>query len=211
MLGKYHTEKKRYNFIWAGEERANMIRHLVGTGKYILDLGCRDGALAGYFTGENRVVGLDADREALYKCKEALGIDTVWHDVNEALPFEDFSFDVVVAGELLEHVDRPQFLVKEIRRVLKEDGSFVGSTPNALYIKNRLKFLKGDLEEDPFHLHLFSMAALNRLLKAYFSRCSIYPVAGGRNLFAKGVLKKLIRILPSLCAMDFVFYCAGSR
>lgn len=211
ILSQYHRKKGRYNFLYAGEERAKLIRNLVGVGKYVLDLGCRDGTLTKYFIRQNKVVGLDMDKQALSICKDKLGIETVWHDVNEKLPFNDFSFDVVVAAELLEHVYYPSFLVKEIRRILKKDGYFIGSIANALYIKNRLNFLKGDLDIDLFHLHLFSLSSLYYLLNSYFSKYSIFPIAGGRKIYLKFILKELIKIFPSLWAIDFVFSCTGTK
>ncbi len=210
IFSQYHRQKGRYNFLYIGNERANLIRELIGKGKYILDLGCRDGTLAKYFIEGNKVVGLDIDKEALHLCRDGLGIETVWHDANDNLPFQDASFDVVVAAELLEHIYYPPFLLKEIRRVLKNDGYFIGSVPNALYIKNRLKFFKGHLDTDFLELHSFSRSLLNCLLKPYFSKTLIFPISGGRNL-SKIILKKLVKIYPSLWAIDFVFCCAGIK
>lgn len=210
IYSEYHWQKGRYNFIYLGKERADLISSFVGKGKYVLDLGCRDGTLTKYFIEGNRVIGLDIDKEALSMCKEKLGIETVWHDVNEILPFENSSFDVVVAAELLDHIYYPPFLIKEIRRILKKNGYFIGSVPNALYIKNRLKFLKGYIDTDLLCLHLFSLSTLNCLLNSYFSKYSIFPIAGGRNL-SKFILRRLVKTFPSLCAIDFVFSCTGVR
>ncbi len=102
------------------------------------------------------------------------------------------------------------FLIKEIKRVLKKDGYFIGSVPNALYIKNRLNSLRGHLDIELFHVHLYSLNSLNDLLEQYFYKTSIFPIAGGRNL-AKFILRGLIKFFPSLCAIDFVFSCAGIK
>ena len=64
----------------------------------MLDLGCRDGALTSAYVEGNTVVGADIDQVALARA-EKLGIETRWADLDEPLPFEDASFDVVVAGE----------------------------------------------------------------------------------------------------------------
>ena len=45
------------------------------------------------------------------------------------LPFEKESFDYVVAGEVLEHLDHPNQFIKEVCRVLKKGGTFAISTP----------------------------------------------------------------------------------
>ena len=59
------------------------------------------------------------------------GIETLHGNVEDELPFDAGSFDVVVAGEMLEHVRAPEEVVAEVRRVLRPRGTFVGSVPNA--------------------------------------------------------------------------------
>jgi SAM-dependent methyltransferase len=62
------------------------------------------------------------------------------------LPFEDSSFDVIIADYVLEHIDDPAFFHKEIDRLLKPGGLFAARTPHkfsyvaiaAMLIKNRL-------------------------------------------------------------------------
>ena len=128
----------------------------IGRGKRVLDLGCRSGALTRHFLDGNSVVGLDVDAAALEKAR-ALGIEPVQANVEEPLPFEDASFDAVVAGELFEHLRFPDALVAEIERVLRPGGVLVGSVPNAFRLQSRLRFLRGrPPEDDPTHLRMFS-------------------------------------------------------
>lgn len=51
----------------------------------------------------------------------------------EKLPFKDNSFDTVIAGEVIEHVENPSFLLREINRVLEDKGKLIISTPHACY------------------------------------------------------------------------------
>ena len=89
-------------------------------------------------------------------------------NVEEPLPFEDASFDAVVAGELFEHLQFPDALVAEIRRVLRPRASLVGSVPNAFRMQSRLRFLRGSPpEDDPTHLRMFSPDAMRALLGAF--------------------------------------------
>ena len=131
----------------------------------MLDLGCRSGALTQHFLDGNSVVGLDVDAAALEKAA-ALGIEPVQANVEEPLPFDDASFDAVVAGELFEHLQFPDALVAEIRRVLRPGGVLVGSVPNAFRVQSRLRFLRGRApEDDPTHLRMFSPDAIRALAR----------------------------------------------
>lgn len=161
----HHETRRSPDFVFGGEERAAIFREWVGgPGRRILDLGCRYGALTRAYTEGNSVVGMDVDHEALAEAAK-LGIETRHGDATEPLPFEDASFDVVVCGELLEHLPWPGQTVAEAHRVLKPGGWFVGSVPNAYRVKNRLVFLLGrPPETDPTHLHMFSPDALRALL-----------------------------------------------
>jgi SAM-dependent methyltransferase len=165
---EHHRRFRGRDFVFGGEERAELFRRYVGgPGRRVLDLGCRYGALTRAYAPGNDVVGVDVDREALAEAA-TLGIETRWADVDEPLPFDDASFDVVVAGELLEHVRDPERLVGEVRRVLRPGGRFVASVPNAFRLKNRLRFLLGRKpEDDPTHLHMFSPADVRSLLGGF--------------------------------------------
>ena len=159
----------RREFVFGADDRAGLIASLVGgPGLRVLDLGCRTGALTQHYATGNSVVGVDVDRSALEQAVERLGIETVWADVEEELPFPDATFDVVVAGELLEHLADPRAAVSHVRRVLKPGGRFVGSVPNAFRLKSRLRYLAGrHPETDATHLQLFTPAALRRLLDVF--------------------------------------------
>ena len=165
---EHHRERRTPDFVYGGEERASLFRDLVGgPGRRVLDLGCRYGALTRAYVAGNEVVGVDVDREALAEAAK-LGIETRWADVEQPLDFPDASFDVVVAGELLEHLRDPDAVVAEARRVLRPGGRLVGSVPNAYRVKNRLRFLLGRApEQDPTHLHMFAPAHVRALLSGW--------------------------------------------
>jgi 2-polyprenyl-3-methyl-5-hydroxy-6-metoxy-1,4-benzoquinol methylase len=190
----HNREERGRGFIYARPERTALFREYVGgPGRRVLDLGCRDGALSSTYLDGNEVVGVDVDREALAHA-ETLGLTTQWGDLDEPLAIEDASFDVVVAGELLEHIRTPQALIDEARRVLRPGGTLVGSTPNGFRLKNRLRFAAGrHPEQDPTHLHLFRPDDIGGLLSA-FEQVRLHFVAG-----------RLVRLQPRLFANVIVF------
>jgi SAM-dependent methyltransferase len=191
---EHNRSERGAGFVFARPEREALFRRYVGgPGRRVLDLGCRDGALTQAYVEGNDIVGVDADREALDEAGK-LGIETRWADLDQALEFADASFDVVVAGELLEHLRDPERLVAEIRRVLRPDGTFVASVPNAYRLKGRLLFLFGrPPENDPTHLQMFSGADVRSLL-AGFDQPQLHFVAG-----------RLVPLHPRLFANDIVF------
>jgi SAM-dependent methyltransferase len=197
-LSRRYAEHNRLErgagFVFAGSERVELFRRYVGgPGRRVLDLGCRDGALTREYAGGNEVVGVDADREALAEA-EKLGIETHWADLDQPLPFEDESFDAVVAGELLEHLRDPQRAVAEAGRVLRPGGVFVASVPNVYRLKNRLRFLVGrEPDDDPTHLHMFSPDDVRGLLSG-FDETRIHFIAS-----------RLVRLHPPWFANDIVF------
>jgi len=190
---KHHRERRDQGDFVFVPERIPVFQAAIGRGKRVLDLGCRSGALTRHFLDGNEVVGLDVDAAALAKA-EALGITPVQADVEDPLPFGDESFDAVVAGELLEHLQFPDALVDEIRRVLRPGGVAVGSVPNAFRVQSRLRFLLGrPPEDDPTHLRMFSPGAMQELLAGFEDVRLDY--VGGRYR----------RLHPRLFARDLVF------
>lgn len=131
----------RGNVTWVGEldERLSAMTDIVvaHSPNRVLDIGCGHGIL------------LDALAARLPAHAQLVGVDAVpppqgarWHgvtaDIAGRLPFADGSFDVVIAGEVIEHVPHPDLMLTEIRRVLVPSGRLVLSTPNIVGWANRV-------------------------------------------------------------------------
>ena len=205
-----HHSRGKYDYLYGGEDRKDLFIKLVGTGKRVLEVGCRAGNLTQHFAPGNQVVGVDIDRAALKLFTERLGCPGHWVDVDEEpLPFPDQTFEVVVFSEVMEHVRFPQKALGEIRRVLKPTGRLLGSVPNSYRLRNRLRFLMGrQYESDPSHLRQYSHEILRRELEAHFRAVEIHPVSGhllGGGSTGIPVFPWLPFRVRALFALDLIF------
>jgi len=110
-------------------------------GKRILDMGCSQGIISLLLAREGfHCVGIDREKSAigyaldeLEKEEEAVR-KKVEFKVGDAaeLWFEDGSFDTVILGEILEHLNHPERILKEAKRVLKQDGLAIITVPFGL-------------------------------------------------------------------------------
>ena len=110
---------------WIAQARARHVPLPGGDDALLLDLACGAGLLAPHVRGY-RHVGLDLSAAALSQARDH-GVAGVRGDVLR-LPFADQVADVVVAGEVLEHVADPARLVREACRVLRPGGTLVLDT-----------------------------------------------------------------------------------
>ncbi|GAG07765.1 unnamed protein product, partial [marine sediment metagenome] len=89
-------------------------------------------------------------------------------DCEKHLPFDDKFFDIVWAGDVIEHIRFTDVFVNEINRVLKLGGIFVLSTPMHNRFKNVLislcNFEKHFDPEFP-HLRFYSLRSLTSTLE----------------------------------------------
>lgn len=163
-----------------------LLREALGdlAGRRVLDLGCCRGLLLERFRAYPRVelVGLEIDPEEAGRA-ERRGLRPVRHHINRfegermvaRLPFADASADVVLAGEILEHIVDTEGFLREIGRVLAPGGAVCLTTPNILWWKHRLALLAGRYPDaldyrlqygDDFgHVRLFGPEQLRSLLE----------------------------------------------
>jgi SAM-dependent methyltransferase len=213
-LYEHHHSEGKYDFLCGEEDRKDLLVRLIGSGHRILDIGCRAGNLTQYYCTGNDVVGVDVDRRSLEVCRQRLGIECHWIDIDsEPLPFPDQDFDMVIFTEVMEHLRFPQKALEEIRRVLKDSGRLIGSVPNAFRLRSRWKFLWGKpIENDPTHLHLYSRQLLYETLRAHFNRIRIFGVSGhllGGGKYGLPVYAWLPRRIKFLFCSNLVFEVSG--
>jgi 2-polyprenyl-3-methyl-5-hydroxy-6-metoxy-1,4-benzoquinol methylase len=172
-------DKKKAAFF--NEQFADFVRRRSAEGAAELmgmDLGCRGGAMTRQLCPQIRWHGVDIDRNAIQLANES-GIPCCEMEITTAIDFRDQSFDVVVLTEVLEHLPFPTISIREIRRILKPGGAFLGSVPLDYHLHRRWSVMRGNrLTGDPTHLHHFSFQELDDLLCQHFQQVCYRPLRG---------------------------------
>lgn len=196
----HHAAKRGEGFVLLGDQRGTFLRAVVGKGKRVVDIGCRDGSLTAYYAQGNDVLGLDIDSHALARAKETLGIKTKVVDLNGDWSVPLHSVDVVVAAEVVEHLYYPEIIFEKAQMILTPQGTFVGTVPNAFSVKNRIRYLfkqkQGTPMADPTHINHFTVVELKNLLSRYFIDVEV----GGMGRF-----RWLSKHFPQLFAFNLWF------
>lgn len=156
------------------QHAVNALRPDVAT---LLDVGCRDGKLRSYLPSSIRYVGVDLfPGDAVTKVC----------NIEQGLPYEEASFDAVVALDVLEHTENIWFAFEEIARVSRRQIIVV--LPNIYHWFLRLRFLLG-LEMDKYRLSPTLVQDRHRWLTSYDSaRLFCYSMAQRHGLIVSEVL-----------------------
>lgn len=95
----------------------------------LLDIGCGYGHLLGRFAGRYRLFGVDLSPHAAAEAQRRLPDAAILTaDIVRGFPFED-AFDVVLAINVIEHLDDPRSAVGAISRALVPGGICVAHLP----------------------------------------------------------------------------------
>jgi len=167
---------KTLDAVLAKDIRVKKMIELVGTGKRVLDLGCFSGyVMEKLIQNKNIVEGGDSNSKFVIHCVRK-GLDVSFCDCERRLSFDTSSFDVVIAGELIEHIYDTDKFLDECNRVLKSGGELIITTPNMGFWKHRLKLLLG--LNMPFeygrdagffigHIRYFNLASFKRAISGH--------------------------------------------
>jgi 2-polyprenyl-3-methyl-5-hydroxy-6-metoxy-1,4-benzoquinol methylase len=192
---------------------------LVGEGKRVLDIGCSSAYLARPLVARGcTVVGIEQDPVAAEEAREVCAEVLVGDAETIDFPFEPTSFDVVLCGDLIEHLRDPERFLARVRPLLRADGRLVLTTPNVANWANRLGLLAGRWRYtdrgilDRTHLHLFTRATLVETLRRAGYRVAeldyTVPVPGVGSPRIEGAAHAIGRLRPQLFAYQFVVSAA---
>jgi ubiquinone/menaquinone biosynthesis C-methylase UbiE len=142
-------------------------------GATVLDIACGDARLSAYIAeaGAKLVAGVDMSHIGMVVGRKRWNGEQP-QSVNSAvfiqgdglsLPVASGAFDVVVASEIIEHVDDAAVFLREASRPLKPDGALIVTTPYRLTEKPL----------DPYHTHEYFPGELEQLMKGFFNDVSV--------------------------------------
>ncbi|MEO5339247.1 MAG: class I SAM-dependent methyltransferase [Magnetococcus sp. MYC-9] len=142
-------------------------------GVTVVDVGCGDGALAGCLVKAGAsVTGVEPDSVGRQLAQQEFarrGLAGIFVPRLADLP--DDTFDVAVCSDVIEHVEYPEQLLRDLRRVIKPGGSVVVTTPIRLT----------ETPLDPFHVQEFFPGPFQTLMESLFTEVQIQrhiPLAG---------------------------------
>lgn len=162
---------------------------LKGKDGRLLELGCANG----FFLGEIKKRGFICKGvEIVPKFVQAakkIGLDVTLSNLENGIPFEDNSFDIVIAHEIIEHIVRFRFLISEIRRVLKKEGIAIVSVPNCSYWRIIISLILGEpmlyktSEELPSHMVHLSLKQWKRIFWESFRSVELQHIGNISSRF----------------------------
>ncbi|GIF09105.1 methyltransferase domain-containing protein [Actinoplanes siamensis] len=176
---------------WLAAARAELVPPASAPGQVLLDAGCGGGLLAPHVRALGyRHVGVDLRVSGLVRAAER-GVAPIAGDVT-ALPLADDSVDVVVAGEILEHVTDLRGTVAELCRVLRPGGRVVLDTVNDNAVSRFLTVTLGErLGVAPIGVHDPALFVTPERLRAEFGRHGVRLAVRGVRPSLPGMVRWL--------------------
>ena len=143
--------------------------------KIILDVGCGTGYITNIISNEldSTVIGCDVDNKRIAFAHSNFGQEVIICDIT-CLPFKNDSFDLIIASEILEHINCIDEALKEIKRIAQKD--IIITVPNEPFFRIANFFRGKNLTRfgnPPDHVNHYTKKTLYQLLDRYFSNISI--------------------------------------
>jgi SAM-dependent methyltransferase len=175
--------------------RLAFMREGVRSGDRVLDLGSGTGTFTDWLARIGAApVGAEVAEAAVRRARAAHPeLEFLRVPIDGPLPFEDTSFDVVWATEVIEHVADTGRWLSEVRRVLKPAGLLLLTTPSHGTLRVALAGIERFSQPLGDHLHLYTRASLTRLLGEFgFGEISV-RAAGGPPFWRRLLLARAVR------------------
>jgi 2-polyprenyl-3-methyl-5-hydroxy-6-metoxy-1,4-benzoquinol methylase len=177
--------------------RPELLALVPRSARKVLEIGCGAGRLGEALKARQpaEVVGIEVVEAAAQVARERL--DQVFAGDVEAmeLPFAPASFDAVVCGDVLEHLRRPEELLRRVRGWLRPSGRLIASIPNVRHHTVVRSLLDGNWTYEPAglldrtHLHFFTRRDIEDLLRDTgftVARLDVVPGPGDEEWWERG-------------------------
>lgn len=153
----------------------------------ILDAGCGTGGNLQKFNRLGVATGVEPSPEAVGFCRER-GLERVHQAGLESLPFENGSFDLVAATDVIEHVSSEQQALRELRRVAAPDAVLLLTVPAYMWLwssedvnlHHHRRYTKSRLRD------AVAKADWEPLFTSYFNSLLLPPIALAKKLRRPG-------------------------
>ncbi len=180
-----------------------------------LDVGCSSGYLSRQLVERGlEVVGVELDSDAAAEAALVCAAVHVGDIETMDLPFDEASFDVILCGDLIEHLRTPGRALERLRPLLRPEGRLVLTTPNIANWAIRLALLGGRWRYtdrgilDRTHVHLFTRRTLVETVQQAGYRVVKLDHTAPVPLFGTPTVERIahgIAVLrPSLFAYQFI-------
>jgi len=113
--------------------RFSIIEKLIPSPCKLLEIGCGKGEFYEFLNNRNKAsnyTGIEISKEAIKYNKASFPKAHFLQNTPHLVPFQDNLYDVVVAIEVLEHLEDLELFANEVKRVLKPGGKFIAITPH---------------------------------------------------------------------------------
>lgn len=168
-------------------ERQDLLSVFPDNVECVLDVGCGNGGFGKTLKEKGlaiKVVGIEINNDAA-KCARENIDEVITGDIeNISLNIEKEYFDLIIFGDVLEHLYNPWKLLSEMKSYLKKEGYFLISIPNVRYYRILLSLIfKGEFkyeEEgmlDRDHIRFFTF----KMLKIYIEQAGFKIVKTKKN------------------------------
>lgn len=203
-----YEKKQRIEFAKSEINFINQYAQLKDRNLKLLSVGVGGGYAESKISKKYWKVGIEPDKEAAIIAKDYL--DEIHNDFFENIEFQDYSFDVVFAHHVIEHLKNPITFIQKAKKILKLGGKLIIGTPNFDSAAARRYGENFRLLHDPTHISLFNDVGLRMLLEDFgFSIDFIdYPYFD-TNFFNKDEILKIFDkeiISPPFYGSIMTFY-----
>ena len=152
----------------------------------VLDLGCGAGNMIHHLSRYGTVQGVEIDPRPLAVARRR-GYDVQSGDATQPLPFEEGSFDLVSALDLIEHNEDDVAILREAHRLLRQGGHLVITVPAFMWLWSHNDVINA-------HVRRYTASELrDKLRQAGFEICRmtynnflVFPLAAGLIILRRG-------------------------